>query len=60
MDASYALMVRTYAGIPGQNLLQAVDLANEAFGLEVEKQIPVEVENEQALEQFSAMMRGVK
>ena len=60
MDAAYALMVRTYAGIPGKNLLEAIDLANESFGLKSEPNAPVEAKNEASLQQLDALMRGVR
>ncbi len=62
MDAAYALMVRTYAGIPGSNLLEAVDRANESFGIEKpeeEKVAAVEQQNQASLEQLTGMLRGV-
>lgn len=60
MNAAYALMVRTYAGIPGTNLLEAIDRTNKAFGLEAEEQEPVAVKNEQSLKQLQGMMAGVR
>lgn len=58
VDAAYALMVRTYAAIPGKNLMEAIDLANETFGIETEKQVSVEEQNEQSLQELErAMMR---
>jgi len=61
VDAAYALMVRAYAGIPGKNLLEAIDLANESFGLatEGETEAAVEVQNEQSLKQLEAALMGV-
>lgn len=53
-------MVRTYAAIPGKNLLEAIDLANESFGIQAQENAPIEAQNEQSLKQLSAMMRGVK
>jgi len=61
VSAAYALMVRTYAGIPGKTLLEAIDLANETFGMKTEEQIEaaVESQNEQSLKRLEALMAGV-
>ncbi len=60
MDAAYALMVRTYAAIPGSNLLEAVDRANESFGIEKkDESVAVEAQNQASLEQLTGMLRGV-
>ena len=59
VQAAYALMVRTYAGIPGKTLLEAIDLANESFGLEAKPQISEGAKNAAALQQLDAMMQGV-
>lgn len=53
-------MVRTYAGIPGKNLLEAIDLANESFGLDGKENMPVEAQNQASLNQLENMMRGVQ
>jgi len=53
-------MVRTYASIPGKNQLEAIDLANQTFGIEAAEQAPVEDQNNQALAELEAFMRGVK
>ncbi len=61
--AAYALMVRTYAGIPGKNLIEAIELANESFGIEKpeeQKAVAVEQQNQASLEQLTGMLRGVK
>jgi hypothetical protein len=60
IQAAYALMVRTYAGIPGKNLLEAIDLANESFGIEQNKNEPVETQNEQSLKQLETALMGVR
>ena len=60
IQAAYALMVRTYAGIPGKHVLEAIDLANESFGIEAKENAPVEAQNEQSLKQLSAMLGGVR
>lgn len=61
VNAAYALMVRTYAGIPGKNLLEAIDLANESFGLETrDKDEDVAAKNVASLNQLDAMMAGVQ
>lgn len=61
VNAAYALMVRTYAGIPGKNLLEAIELANESFGLETRsKEEDIGAKNAAALNQLDAMMAGVQ
>ena len=63
VGAAYALMVRTYAGIPGKNLIEAIDLANESFGIEKSAQAveaSVEQQNQASLEQLSGMLRGTR
>ncbi len=60
--AAYALMVRTYAGIPGKTLLEAIDLANETFGIEKKpelKEAEVGAKNAAAVSQLNAQMRGL-
>jgi hypothetical protein len=52
-------MVRTYAGIPGKNLLEAIDLANESFGIEAKENAPVEAQNEQSLKALEAQLMGL-
>jgi len=55
-------MVRTFAGIPGKNLIDAIELANESFGIEKtpeQKEASVESQNQASLEQLSGMLRGV-
>jgi len=58
VDAAYALMVRTYAGIPGKNLLEAVDLANESFGIEKKSEPVVEGTTSADLAAFDMMKMG--
>ena len=63
MDASYALMVRTFSAIPGSNLLEAIERTNESFGIEkpVEgKAVAADQQNQASLEQLSGMLRGVR
>jgi hypothetical protein len=60
VNAAYALMVRTYSAIPGKNLMEAIELANESFGIETEQQTLVEDKNEDSLKALENMMRGVK
>jgi hypothetical protein len=53
-------MVRTYSAIPGKNLIEAIELANESFGIETEQQmIPAEAKNEESLKQLERMMMNV-
>jgi hypothetical protein len=61
--AAYALMVRTYAGIPGQNLLDAIESTDNTFGIEQPEEVKeenVEARNEASLKQLEKMMRGVR
>jgi hypothetical protein len=60
VQAAYALMVRVYAGIPGKTLLEAIDLANESFGLDSKPQVPEGAQNAAALQQLERMMAGVQ
>ncbi len=59
IDAAYALMVRTYAAMPGKHLLEAMDLANESFGIEKSKEMPSEADNDASLKQLEKLMAGV-
>jgi len=55
-------MVRTYMSIPGKHLLDAIELANESFGIEkteAQKTADVESQNTQSLQQFERMMMRV-
>jgi len=61
-DAAFAFMVRTFLSIPGTHLLQAIEQANEAFGIErseEQTEAAVEAQNEASLRQLQAMMAGV-
>ena len=63
MDAAYALMVRTYAAIPGSNLLSAIDSANESFGIEQPaefKEAQTAAKNAAAVRELDSMMRGLR
>ena len=61
MDAAYALMVRTFSGIPGTNLLDAISRTNESFGLgdsSEETDPPAPAVSPEA--QLKALLAGVK
>lgn len=60
-DASYALMVRSFQGIPGKTLFDAIEFVEASLGIENSetKEVAVEESNEASLRQLEAMMRGV-
>jgi hypothetical protein len=54
--AAYALLVRFYMALPEKNLLEAIDLTNETFGIKAVENISSETRNEQSLKELERIM----
>lgn len=63
LDCGYTLLVETFLGMPGMDLLTALDRVDEAIGLTtaipVEPGVPTAADNDRALKELKLMMGGI-